>query len=452
VVSDAQKRQQQTAPSASGNDALFVGKIGTSLSPNSIGKSTSSLNRASFVYMQLPQRPRIPARFAWFPISSNEFRIHSLTYSLAVKDSDTRLLSQLLPLLNGEHTLDGIFTRLASFGEESVARVLEHLCESGVLEDADRVIESSLSSTELARYSGQIGFFEHFSAEAQRELKDAWPGIPASGVIYQERIRRAHIGIFGLGRLGSQLLRLLAIAGVGAITGVDEDQVTESEVYSDSWFAKEHLGLARSEVIRELIQGINPGLQFQIRASAWKSKEELASALSGMTFAVLALDYFNPAEYTLFNQVCLDVQTPWTSCRMCGFEFQIGPTVIPFSTPCFECFDSRLKSNLPDYAEHQFFEEYLRRGKIRSEMLAITPGLGLVALEVLKAITQFMPPATYANLFVLNLLDTTSKLHPILKVPRCPGCSPAARGRPDIHVWQQLAVTDADETKKFSGQ
>lgn len=109
--------------------------------------------------------------------------------------------------------------------------------------------------------------------------------------------------------------------------------------------------------------------------------------------------------------------TSWTSCRLFGFDFDIGPTVIPHSTPCFHCFDLRQKSNLPDYEEHLVLEGLLKQNQLRCGALAVTPGIGLVALEVVKALTHFMEPASYAHLCSLNLLTLELKRLPVLKIP-----------------------------------
>jgi bacteriocin biosynthesis cyclodehydratase domain-containing protein len=127
----------------------------------------------------------------------------------------------------------------------------------------------------------------------------------------------------------------------------------------------------------------------------------------------------------------------WTSARFAGFEFHIGPTVIPGETPCYECFRLRINSNVPDYSEHMLLEEYRKHHRLREATLAFTPAAGLLALEVLKGVTWFAAPATYAHLYVLNLLTMQSELHPILKIPRCPTCGRPAMPRPTIHAWQQ---------------
>jgi bacteriocin biosynthesis cyclodehydratase domain-containing protein len=62
-------------------------------------------------------------------------------------------------------------------------------------------------------------------------------------------------------------------------------------------------------------------------------------------------------------------------------------------------------------------------------------GTDLLALEVIKILTRFSQPVTYGSLFTLDLLTFEAALHPVLKIPRCPHCSPAAAQRPALIIW-----------------
>jgi thiazole/oxazole-forming peptide maturase SagC family component len=266
--------------------------------------------------------------------------------------------------------------------------------------------------------------------------RDASLEVAKSGLEYQDQIRKASVAVFGIGRLGSQLTHLLALAGVGKIIVIDAEAVGELELYSDAWFAANEEGRNRAEVIAERVAAANPMVAMEIAPEPLQI-DELQQLLSKIDFAVLCRDHFNPHDYEIFNKAALEVKKSWTSARLAGFEFQIGPTVIPFQTSCYQCFDMRYKSNLPDIAEYQIVEDFLKNGRLRPETLVFTPGVGLLALEVLKALTWFMAPATYSHLYTLNLLTLESKLHPILKIPRCSACGRLSQSRPTINIWQQ---------------
>jgi bacteriocin biosynthesis cyclodehydratase domain-containing protein len=389
--------------------------------------------------MRQEDRFKIPDRFTLIPAGPDEYRLHSLTFSLALRGRSSELLSRLLELVDGKRTVADLVRELETVGEESVHEALRYLLEAGALERAVTGDSGPMPSTEMRRYQPQIAFLSHFVAPAEVPGGEFGPGMPRSGLEYQERIQQAHVVVFGVGRLGSQLIRALVLAGVGKITAVDSEPVSDAELKSDSWFTVDQEGHNRAEAACRLAAIANPEVHIQA-APEPAEIGELQERLVDSDFAILCRDHFNPAEYEMFNLAALATKKSWTSARIAGFEFQIGPTVIPFQTACYRCFDLRQKSNLPDLAEYEILENFLKKDRLRPEALAFTPGTGLVALEVLKAITWFMAPATCSHLFTLDLLTMESKLHPVLKIPRCPACGRPAQARPTIHAWQQSHI------------
>jgi bacteriocin biosynthesis cyclodehydratase domain-containing protein len=389
----------------------------------------------------LPKRPKIPDRVSIIPIAQGDFHLYSRTNSLSVSSAVADLLSRLLPLLNGEHDLSDILDELHSFGEEQIIATLEHFKEMGVLEDASSLASVTLSPEEIERYRNQLTFFSHFTlpeASQHSGAKNPWDNIPKHPLEYQEKLKHACVAVVGLGRLGSQLVRALALAGVGRIIGIDDGSVLATDAQSDAWFDSCHVDRTRCAALEELITRANPWVKFTPLPHSIHSLTEMDRILAECTFAVLSTDDFNPEQYDAFNLACLQANIAWTSCRLTEVEFNIGPTIIPYKTPCYKCFDLRQKSNLTDYEEALILEGYLKANKLQTGALNITPGVELAALEVIKALTYFMEPATYAHLFSLNLLTLECKRHPILKIPRCSHCGRPSQGYPTIHVWQQL--------------
>jgi bacteriocin biosynthesis cyclodehydratase domain-containing protein len=327
---------------------------------------------------------------------------------------------------------------LDAFDEDSVQCAVDYLVEAGALEEVGVVYTGELSPAEGRRFQSQIAFFSNFVYPGGSLRRQTFEDAVHIGHEYQVRMKRAHAAIFGLSRIGSQLIRALVLAGLGKVTAVDSGTVGDAEVYSDAWFTSEQEGITRREAAYHLAAAVDPSVE--VATAAYPSDSAGFSALlADVDFAVLCPDYYNPAEYDTFNQSALATKVPWTSARVSGFEFHIGPTIIPFETPCYKCYDLRQKSNLPDFAEYEVVEEFLKSGRLRATALAICPGAGLLALEVLKAITWFTAPATCAHLYSLSLLTMESKLHPVLKVPRCPACSRTVT-RPTIHAWQQSRI------------
>ncbi len=73
------------------------------------------------------------------------------------------------------------------------------------------------------------------------------------------RIRAAHIGVVGVGGVGSWAAEALARSGVGALTLIDLDQISESNVNRQVQALGRTLGMAKVEALRERIADIHPG-------------------------------------------------------------------------------------------------------------------------------------------------------------------------------------------------
>ena len=72
------------------------------------------------------------------------------------------------------------------------------------------------------------------------------------------RLRSAHVAVFGLGGVGGHLCEALARAGVGELTVIDGDTVSASNVNRQIIATQDTVGRPKSEVMAERILSINP--------------------------------------------------------------------------------------------------------------------------------------------------------------------------------------------------
>lgn len=393
--------------------------------------------------MVILEYPRLLPQFTVIPLDDARVLLHSLTHSLEIKSDTSGFIPRLLSLLDGRHSLDALMAELEDYDRDEVVTALEQLHESGLVEAAEAEADPALSVDEYARYADQMVFFSHFIAAQPLNTQSPWPDIPRRAVDYQLKLRQSRVLLFGLGRLGSQVTRLLTLSGVGQLVGLDDAPVSARDVHSDAWYSPAHLGQSRADVLADQVKALNPWVTFTpLRQPLPETADAIAGMLDDVTLVIVCTDDIHPDLFARVNEACLHTNTVWTSCRLSGFEFTVGPTVIPFETPCYTCFEQRLASNAANYEEHQIITDYQRHGRLHAETLTITPGIGLVALEAVKAITYFMEPATYAHLYALNLLTLESKLHPILKIPRCPACGRPTQTEPMVHFWQHEPVQE----------
>ena len=73
-----------------------------------------------------------------------------------------------------------------------------------------------------------------------------------------EALRRSHVAVRGLGGVGSWCAEALARSGVGAITVMDEDVVSETNINRQAIALSSTLGRPKAEVMAERIRDIAP--------------------------------------------------------------------------------------------------------------------------------------------------------------------------------------------------
>lgn len=78
------------------------------------------------------------------------------------------------------------------------------------------------------------------------------------GVYGAERIRAAHVVVVGIGGVGSWTVEALARSGVGCLTLIDLDNVTESNINRQIHALDDTVGMAKVEAMRQRITHINP--------------------------------------------------------------------------------------------------------------------------------------------------------------------------------------------------
>ena len=73
-----------------------------------------------------------------------------------------------------------------------------------------------------------------------------------------------HVAVFGVGGVGGFCAEALARAGVGSLTLVDDDTVSESNLNRQLVALRSTIGLPKTEVMAARIQDINPDCRVTI--------------------------------------------------------------------------------------------------------------------------------------------------------------------------------------------
>ena len=80
------------------------------------------------------------------------------------------------------------------------------------------------------------------------------------GAEAMEKLRRAHVAVFGLGGVGSWCAEALARSGVGRLTLIDQDTVGLSNINRQLCALTSTVGMPKAEVVRQRLEDINPDI------------------------------------------------------------------------------------------------------------------------------------------------------------------------------------------------
>jgi bacteriocin biosynthesis cyclodehydratase domain-containing protein len=357
----------------------------------------------------LPIKPKIHAFFDVIFMEDHSCQLRAGDDRILILRGRTvaEVLPHLFPHLDGTYTLSELVRACKGLAtEEELIAILERLNAEDIIEDAALSPPSTLTSQEQAYYASQLLFFSHFTGDKYA---------------YQAKLTGSQVAVIGLGAIGTAVLIALARSGVGHIVGVDE--AAES-------------GMRAPSGVASVMDATNPNIHFTWIETRLDSAGDIAAAVAGKDVVAVALDKPRAGVHESINQVCLEKRIPWITCgSLRSMAGTVGPFFVPYETCCYACYDLRVKSNCDAYHEYMAYEKYLEEEKTRPNQYGYLPGFAtvtgdLMALEIIKHLTQFIVPDTYGALFYINFLTLQTEIHEVLKLPRCPSCGAAARTPP----------------------
>jgi len=151
--------------------------------------------------------------------------------------------------------------------------------------------ETGISADEIALYDRQIRLW---------------------GVKAQEKLRNSNILLLGMKALGNEIAKNLVLAGVGALTILDHELLTEDDLSSQFFVSEEHIGQNRAQAALPQLQKLNPRvLLFNDPAPALEKLPE----------------YFSSFDITIATGLPLEIlSTINTACRFYNRKFYAADT------------------------------------------------------------------------------------------------------------------------------
>lgn len=314
------------------------------------------------------------------------------------------LRDALVRLMDGSCTLDMIIAELIlrGFSLEEVLQALNKLDREGLLQESPHSEAALFSEEELQQYTDHIQLLGSMTSSTTI----GWPPLSQKGLSAQATLKRSCVTIVGEGTLQASVISILASWGVGRIVGATADATT-FERFSDYPL---------------FVRQINPFVQFD-----YVPFEKLLESIEFPTNLVIYCpESFDSLLCNRINELCVQGNIAFIPFRQLNTAVEVGPLVIPRQTACYKCYEFRRQA--VDGFQLDEVGTFRRPSPI---------GLDWLCLEAIKALTWITEPATKGHLWRMDILTGEAKLHPVLKLPRCPVCG-VHRRHPPRRLWEEV--------------
>lgn len=198
----------------------------------------------------------------------------------------------------------------------------------------------------------------------------------------QSRLAQAHVLVVGAGALGNEVLKNLALVGVGQLTVVDLDCIEHSNLARSVLYRSSDCGRPKAEVAGEAVRQLNPDVQLR--------------ALHGNVMADVGLGQFRDVDLVIgcldnrearlwVNRCCWKFGKPWID----GGIQEINGVVKVFRPPHSACYECAMTENDYRLINLRYSCPLLRRedmlaGKVPTAPTIASIVAGLQVQEALK--------------------------------------------------------------------
>jgi molybdopterin/thiamine biosynthesis adenylyltransferase len=197
----------------------------------------------------------------------------------------------------------------------------------------------------------------------------------------QERLSAARVLVVGAGALGNEVLKNLALLGVGTVYVIDLDAVEPSNLSRSVLFRNEDGGQSKAEVAARRAGEINPEVSFV----AMRGDEITDVGLGLFAHVDVVIGCLDNREARLWvNRQCWKVGTPWVDAGIQEIQ-GVVKVFVPPDSACYECAMTTRDYQLLNL---RYSCPLLRRDQILEGKVPTAPTIAsmMAALEVQEAL------------------------------------------------------------------
>lgn len=320
----------------------------------------------------------------------------------------------LLEIIDGEKTGAEIATVMANkwgVDPECTNQIMNMLQENRIITEV--VAEQDILSEKLIkRYSRQINYFSEFL------------GNELEGIAAQRKLIDSTIIIFGCGSVGGNIAMQLVMAGVGHIILFDYDHNESSDVSRHMYFRKQYIGTTKVDSLKAELMRINSDVDVRCIVEWMRPETNVIELLKNVDFVVNTLDEpYIGYTASKISRICVKYKIPHYIAG--GFDAHLASTgelIIPYVTPCVECYTTHFKEVLKGWKpkKHPVERRYTEIGGLASLSLFSSSYACIEIIKYITGLVQMEDNYKIRGEFLFH--DMSLTYLNVKKNPECPIC------------------------------
>ncbi len=200
------------------------------------------------------------------------------------------------------------------------------------------------------------------------------------------RVRAATVLVVGAGALGNEVIKNLALSGVGKMIIVDMDNIEIGNLSRSILFRKDDMGKPKATIAAKAAQEINPDVQ--TRGIVGRLEREIGLGVIRRVSAVVGCLDNREARF-LLNRACWKVQKPWVDGAL-GDSSGEARLFWPGKGACYECTLTKQDYEMlaMRYSCGALFQDLIPKGIIPTTPTIASVVAGVQSQEALKLIHE----------------------------------------------------------------
>lgn len=180
------------------------------------------------------------------------------------------------------------------------------------------------------------------------------------GMAAQERMRTAHVLVISMKAVSHEVIKNLVLAGIGAITLLDDETVSEADLGAQFLITEEDVGVNRAEAAASNARRLNPRVTITVdQEDIQKKGDDYFSQ-----FAIVVACNLDLAQIKRINGVCRQMKRPFYASEVPGLTGYVFADIVEHDFVIekeeLNTKGERCKVTVPQKESYISFEEALK--------------------------------------------------------------------------------------------